>query len=596
MKRIFSLVAMLGFLLILFSISQSLAHASATHPGNHLLETPGVIAGDPTEWFNEDWHYRRAVVISNSGSYLPWYQVLVRLDINNFDFSHARDDGSDIRVTYSNGTTELPFWIESWDKAHYLAYIWVQVLGVPAGDMRVYIYYGNPAADSASNGNATFDRFEDNWNGFDAAGARQRPGQQFNPSTNAVFSPFSWNVIGGDPYASGGEMVLPNGAGIRSQSTTEYGAMGMRATFGTGEGNEFGGFINGDSGPRTVIGDLATDLDDLYLMNFAGDDSRILEGASDWHNTPHIYELRWSSGESIGDIDHGIVTASNLLQVPAEQLPITLFNHNSGADSALTIDWVYLRQYIQPEPGSAVGAEQGLVELGISSSDYPDPLRKGEKLTYQLTISNTANIDAPGVVVTDTLPDNVVLAELQSSPGTTCEPGRIILCDLNTISPDSEAWVTISVTPTTDGIITNSAQVGSPGYELDWQNNTSLEKTLVDSVSPVVTWTLPIENGQIYYTFGGNTTLQVTATDNDAIDRVEFWWFEPPVDLYHHIATRIMPPYQTQFDTDILPQGKPFWIEARAYDRAGNSNFPDNRSNIYIFRQGSSIYLPLVTR
>jgi hypothetical protein len=74
------------------------------------------------QWFDEAWHYRRPVIISNSGATLPYYQVLIKLDINNFDFSHTKSDGADIRFTHSDGTTELKFWIESWDSPNRLAY------------------------------------------------------------------------------------------------------------------------------------------------------------------------------------------------------------------------------------------------------------------------------------------------------------------------------------------------------------------------------------------------------------------------------------------------------------------------------------------
>ena len=50
-------------------------------------------------------------------------------------------------------------------------------------------------------------------------------------------------------------------------------------------------------------------------------------------------------------------------------------------------------------------------------------------MTYQLTITNTSTIDAPEVVVTDTLPVSVQLGPISSSQGS-CVPGSVILCDL----------------------------------------------------------------------------------------------------------------------------------------------------------------------
>jgi uncharacterized repeat protein (TIGR01451 family) len=251
-----------------------------------------------------------------------------------------------------------------------------------------------------------------------------------------------------------------------------------------------------------------------------------------------------------------------------------------------------MRQYRDPEPTSSVKTEQGLVKLSIDIVDYPDPVKKDAKLTYQLAIANTSSINAPGVVVTDTLPGNIQIGQISTSQGS-CESGSVILCDLNIILANSSASITIVVTPTMDGEITNIASVGSPGYELNLNDNTSEESTLVDSDPPEVIWVKPISNGNIFFTFDRSLLLETTATDNDQIDRVEFWWYNGS--LYWHIATVTTPPYQASFETIVLVPGIPYWFEARAYDRAGNSNFPYNRSYIYIIRNNSN-YLPLVRR
>jgi uncharacterized repeat protein (TIGR01451 family) len=90
-----------------------------------------------------------------------------------------------------------------------------------------------------------------------------------------------------------------------------------------------------------------------------------------------------------------------------------------------------VRQYRDPEPAVMVGTEQGLVDLEIRSIDTPDPLYPGEEITYLLTISNTSSIEAPGVIVTDTLPTGVVLGNLE--PEGICIPGDEVVCNLSTI-------------------------------------------------------------------------------------------------------------------------------------------------------------------
>ena len=98
-------------------------------------------------WYDANWQYRSKVTITNPGSTeLSNFQVQVILSTSNFDFTKALSDGRDIRVTSDNGTTLIPFWIESWkDDAPDPRQdtIWVKVPVIPTTGTIVYVYYGN---------------------------------------------------------------------------------------------------------------------------------------------------------------------------------------------------------------------------------------------------------------------------------------------------------------------------------------------------------------------------------------------------------------------------------------------------------------------
>ena len=100
-------------------------------------------------WYSADWQYRMPVTVANPGStYLSGFQVQIDLTGGtggNFDFTKAEADGSDIRLTSSNGTTLIPFWLEEWDAINGTASIWVKVPGIPTTETTVYLYYGNGA-------------------------------------------------------------------------------------------------------------------------------------------------------------------------------------------------------------------------------------------------------------------------------------------------------------------------------------------------------------------------------------------------------------------------------------------------------------------
>jgi len=109
---------------------------------------------------NSAWQYRSGISIKNpNGSVLSNFQVKVTLDAS-FDFAHAQSDGADLRVTASDGITPLNFWIADWRPGN-TATIWVQVPSISETGASAWLYYGNSAAASVSNGRATFSFFDD---------------------------------------------------------------------------------------------------------------------------------------------------------------------------------------------------------------------------------------------------------------------------------------------------------------------------------------------------------------------------------------------------------------------------------------------------
>lgn len=140
--------------------------------------TPGPDAGastggsggvvDPSPMPLTAWKMHRDVKLNTSATgagimtTLENYPVAVKLNKDNFDFSQAKDDGSDLRFAKADGTL-LPHEIELWDKAGQTAAIWVktQVKGNDATQAFV-MYWGNPVVPSTSDSKAVFSQAE-NW-------------------------------------------------------------------------------------------------------------------------------------------------------------------------------------------------------------------------------------------------------------------------------------------------------------------------------------------------------------------------------------------------------------------------------------------------
>lgn len=471
-------IAVLALVYLIFNTNVQVSGAAGM-PLSRVQEAE-VLQSGPT-WFDPAWNYRQAITIFNSGEELTDYQVLIKLNSSNFDFSKAKANGADVRFTKGDGTTLIDYWIEPpWNST--LTYIWVEVPVIQSGNTTIYLYYNNPSVGTVSNGTETFVFFDDEWNQFKDGGCS---------------AGIPWDCISPGATVSSGNLVLLDNTGITSHLQFSQKAVGYSAKFGSGNGLESGGFINGASGPRSIIRDLPTDADDLYLQDYAKEiiDNNPLERVQnvDWHNQFHVFEIRrWvdvsdsGNNKSIGEINHGASIAESMIasEVPTDTLSIS-FNNAELSTGVLRVDWVYVREYRNPEPVVSVGAEQGLVDLQVSMHGSSDTLYAGEQITYTIAISNTSSIDAPGVVLTDTLPVGVSFVSANPSQGNCTSE---VICDLGTIAASSDVQITIVANTTMDGNPSNTAVVDSLGYDWNYDDNTDyVETTVLPSADLAVT-------------------------------------------------------------------------------------------------------------
>jgi len=116
-------------------------------------------------WWNEDWAFRKEVIVNTSASgadvkdALADFPVLVRLHTANFSFLDAKEDGGDLRFVAADDKTPLKYSIELWDPVSELALIWVRVPRIQAGSTadRFWMYTGNPKAVRDDDAKATYD-------------------------------------------------------------------------------------------------------------------------------------------------------------------------------------------------------------------------------------------------------------------------------------------------------------------------------------------------------------------------------------------------------------------------------------------------------
>ena len=194
-----------------------------------------------------------------------------------------------------------------------------------------------------------------------------------------------------------------------------------------------------------------------------------------------------SYGNFIGDTEGGGLPAPALPMVGADSLKrLTQLNHFQtescqlpeppancphNADFALST----------PEPTNSLG-ETGAVSLPqtgdliVTKAADPDPVRVETSLTYTIEVLNNSLAAATGVMVTDTLPLDVNFVSATAG----CSGAGTVTCALGTMSSGGRATVTIVVTPTEAGVLTNTATVTGDQADPNTGDNTATINTTVN--------------------------------------------------------------------------------------------------------------------
>ena len=139
------------------------------------------------------WGYRKSHVVGYAAGAGVNYQKRIRVhygsgtdnDENVYCGSHCKADFGDVRFTCGDGLTLLDYWLESKVDGD-CAVFWVEVADdLSAVDQTIYIYYGNAAAATKSNGVNTFPLFNDaSIAGWDQT--YRHPDEYYGPATVTV--------------------------------------------------------------------------------------------------------------------------------------------------------------------------------------------------------------------------------------------------------------------------------------------------------------------------------------------------------------------------------------------------------------------------
>ncbi len=122
----------------------------------------------PLTWWNINWPYRQPINLSvSSGATDAGYQVKLIMDSSTvpsgWNWTNECVDGDSTRARFvSPAGADLDFWVQSCSGAEETMTVWVEVdQAITTDDYTIYAYFGNYEAGARSDGDATFDLFED---------------------------------------------------------------------------------------------------------------------------------------------------------------------------------------------------------------------------------------------------------------------------------------------------------------------------------------------------------------------------------------------------------------------------------------------------
>jgi uncharacterized repeat protein (TIGR01451 family) len=131
--------------------------------------------------------------------------------------------------------------------------------------------------------------------------------------------------------------------------------------------------------------------------------------------------------------------------------------------------------------GGGGGGGGGAVTADLSvTKTASSPAKVGSSLTYTITVHNAGPSDnSMGVTLTDTLPSGVAFVSATSGKGTCSQATMTVTCNIGTLTVNESVTVTIVVTPSAAGDITNTARVTASTIDEKPTNNTASVTTTV---------------------------------------------------------------------------------------------------------------------
>lgn len=158
--------------------------------------------------------------------------------------------------------------------------------------------------------------------------------------------------------------------------------------------------------------------------------------------------------------------------------------------------------------GNGIGDVCDSIDLSIAATASPTSVNANGQLTYTATVTNNAPSSASGVTVIDILPTSVNFVSASSG----CSGSPTVTCAIGNLASGASATLTITVTPTVAGTLSNTFTVTGVDYDPVITNNSVIVTTTVDKSTQNITVSTAAPASAAY-----GSTFTVTATASSGL-------------------------------------------------------------------------------
>jgi hypothetical protein len=320
-------------------------------------------------WWNSSWMNRKAIQVNTSSA-----QTSYQIPLNISYASAMQADFDDLRFTDEDGTA-LDYWVEEETNSVY-SYVWVEGDWATTNGTQAYVYYNNSAAANTSSGKNTFVLFDD----FD----------------DASFNLTLWlnSTCTGSTTEASGKIIVLGECYLLSRGNEWYSNMRLVGSVNFTGGNtpqaQFGGVnnTNPSSTPMVLFQANYPTANVLNARTYVTASNASNLGDPVASDTFHRYEI----------IRNGVATTVFNLDW-AQQASHTNQNSNNGynitlgmytATKRMESDWIFVADYIYPEPTSAILDEEAPFFMVIEMTS-PAEDSKTEDTTPDMVFNFTSD-------------------------------------------------------------------------------------------------------------------------------------------------------------------------------------------------------------